>query len=164
MEKTRRPPPLSVGDRVAVQSMDGNNLKKWERIGTIVSTEDYDRYGIRLDGSRQLSIRNRKHLCQIPSSTPRRDVALAPHQPQPSREHTTPETLTVRKPVVELQTYPDPEEVTITTPRVNADPNPRVQPAAPIETHLEEPKQEQAEEQRQEVVQEPAPPRTPQTS
>ena len=138
---------MSVGDRVAVQNMHGKNPKKWERIGTIVSTEDYDRYGIRLDGSRQLSIRNRKHLRQIPSSTPQRDVAVAPHQPQPSREHTTPEIQTVRKPVVELQTSPDPKEVTITTPRVNADPNPGVQPVAPIEKQQEESKQEQAKEQ-----------------
>ena len=79
---------------------------------------------------------------------------MAPHQPQPSREHTTPETTTLRKPVVELQTYPDPAEVTITTPRVNTDPNPGVRPAATTETHPEEPEQEQAEEPR----------RTPQTS
>ena len=149
---------------MAVQNMHGNNPKKWERIGTIVSTEDYDRYGIRLDGSRQLSIRNRKHLRQIPSSTPRRDIALEPHQPQPSREHTTPETTTLKKPIVELQNYPDPAEVTNTDPRVNADPNPGVQPAAMTDTHPEEPEQEQTEEPRQEVVQEPAPPRTPQTS
>ena len=140
MEKTQQPPPLSVGDRVAVQNMHGKNPKKWERIGTIVSTEDYDRYGIRLDGSRQLSIRNRKHLRQIPGSTPRKDVAVAPHQTQPSREQTTPETLAVRKPVMELQTYP--EEVTITNPKETADPNPGIQPATPIETHPEQPKQE----------------------
>ena len=62
MEKTHRPPPLSVGDRVAVQNMHVNNPTKWERVDTIVLTEDYDKYGVRLDGLRQLSIRNRKHL------------------------------------------------------------------------------------------------------
>ena len=45
MEKTRRPPPLSAGDRVAEQSMHSNNPKKWERVGTVMSTEDYDKYG-----------------------------------------------------------------------------------------------------------------------
>ena len=63
---------------------------------------------------------------------------------------------------MELQTYP--EEVMITNPKETADPNPGIQPATPIETHPEEPKQEQAEEQRQAVVQELTPPRTPQTS
>merc|ERR1711994_525357 len=60
--------------------MHGNNPAKWERVGTVVSTEDYDKYGIRLDRSRQLSISNRKHLRQVPSTTPREDIAVIPPQ------------------------------------------------------------------------------------
>ena len=41
MEKTHRPPPLSVSDRVAVQNMHSNNPTKWEQKTMISMVEDW---------------------------------------------------------------------------------------------------------------------------
>ena len=110
MEKTRRPHLLSICDRVAVQNQHGNNPRKWERVGTVVSTEDYDRYGIRLDGSRQLSIRNWKHLRQVSDSTPRRDMVVMPPQPPTSHHQIQPETRPVEERHEVVQPSPDPDK------------------------------------------------------
>ena len=74
-----------------------------------MSTEDYDRCGIRLDRSRQLSIRNRKHLRQVPNSTPRRDVVVMLPQPPTSHHQIQPETRQVEGQHEVVQPSPDPD-------------------------------------------------------
>ena len=61
-EKTKSHKPLSVGDFVAVQNGAGNNPKRWDRRGIIVSTEDHNKYDVKQEGLRRLTFRNCKHL------------------------------------------------------------------------------------------------------
>ena len=68
-EKTRTPGPLAVDDTVAMQNMHGNMPQKWSRRGQVISNDGFDKFGIRLEGSRQLTYRNRKHLRKIPAAS-----------------------------------------------------------------------------------------------
>merc|ERR1712015_129343 len=61
-EHTKLPLELEIGDHVSIQNGQGNNPLRWEKRGVIVSIEGFDKYGIRVDGSRCLTFRNRKHL------------------------------------------------------------------------------------------------------
>ena len=61
-EKTKQLPDLDIGDRVAVQNQTGNNPKRWERRRIIVDKLLYDQYEVRLDGSRRITLCNRKFL------------------------------------------------------------------------------------------------------
>ena len=114
-----------------------------------MSTEDYDRYGMRLDGSRQLSMRNRKHLRQVPSSTPRRDVAMMPPQPPTSHHQIQPENRQVEKQRKESQPSPDLDRQEV----VQSEPKEK-------ETAAVQPNENQ---QQPPAVQEFTPPRTPTT-
>ena len=54
---------LKVGQSVLVQNQAGNHGKRWARTGTVVETGPGPRqYAVRMDGSRNVSIRNRKFL------------------------------------------------------------------------------------------------------
>ena len=54
---------LQVGQSVLVQNQSGNYGKRWARTGTVVETGPGPRqYAVRMDGSRNVSIRNRKFL------------------------------------------------------------------------------------------------------
>ena len=61
-EHTKELPALVVGDHVAIQNCHGNRPTKWEKRGTVVSVEGYDKYGIKVAGSGRLTYRNRRHL------------------------------------------------------------------------------------------------------
>ena len=61
-EHTKLPLELEIGDHVSIQNGQGNNTLRWEKKGVIVSIEGFDKYGIKVDGSRRLTFRNRKHL------------------------------------------------------------------------------------------------------
>ena len=54
--------PLALGDHVMVQNQVGNNPKRWEKRGVIVNVLPNRQYQVRLDGSRRLTLRNRKFL------------------------------------------------------------------------------------------------------
>ena len=55
--------PLQVGQSVLVQNQSGNHGKRWARTGTVVETGPGPRqYAVRMDGSRNVSLRNRKYL------------------------------------------------------------------------------------------------------
>ena len=52
-----------MGQSVLVQNQAGNHGKRWSRSGTVVETGPGPRqYAVRMDGSRNVSIRNRKFL------------------------------------------------------------------------------------------------------
>jgi len=54
---------LQVGQSVLVQNQSGNYGKRWARTGMVVETGPGPRqYAVRMDGSRNVSIRNRKFL------------------------------------------------------------------------------------------------------
>ena len=55
--------PLQVGQSVFVLNQAGNHGKRWSRSGTLVEIGPGQRqYAVRMDGSRNVSIRNRKFL------------------------------------------------------------------------------------------------------
>jgi hypothetical protein len=60
--QTRQPPPLTTGDDVMVQNMTGNHPSKWDKRGRIVKVLPFDQFEVMVDGSRRLTLRNRKHL------------------------------------------------------------------------------------------------------
>ena len=57
--------PLAVGDPVRVQNQHGPHPNKWDRTGVIMQVGEHDQYIVRMDGSRRLSLRNRKYLRKI---------------------------------------------------------------------------------------------------
>ena len=64
-ERTKRLPPLIVGDKVRIQNLQGNRPLKWDRTGEVVEVKQFDQYLVRVDGSRLPTLRNRKHLRRI---------------------------------------------------------------------------------------------------
>ena len=72
-----------------------------------MSTEDYDKYGVRLDGLRQLLIWNSKHLRQVPSTKPRSDVVVMPLQPAATQHQVQVENRPEVKPSEEPETNLD---------------------------------------------------------
>ena len=78
---SRKLPALKPGDRVRIQNQTGSNPTKWDRTGEMVQVGDHDQPVIRVDGSRQLTKRNRRFLrkfecyedvnmLQVPRMTP----------------------------------------------------------------------------------------------
>ena len=61
-EHTRDLKPLVVGDNVMVQNLLGNNPKRWDKRGVVLEVLPHRQYKIKMDGSRRISLRNRKHL------------------------------------------------------------------------------------------------------
>ena len=59
--------PLAIGTTVLIQSIS-NISKKWDKSGTVVEVLLNIQYHVRTDGSGQITLRNRRHLRQIPSS------------------------------------------------------------------------------------------------
>ena len=57
---------LSVGEKVFVQNQYGNKPKKWHNTGRVVQTLPYRRYMILMDGSRRVTMRNRRFLRRAP--------------------------------------------------------------------------------------------------
>ena len=58
----RRLLPLEVGNNVFIQNQTGNYPKRWNKRGVVISSEGYDQYLVRVDGSRHVTRRNRKFL------------------------------------------------------------------------------------------------------
>ena len=61
-EHTRELKPLQVGDHVYVQNLVGNNPLRWERTGIVIEIRPFKQYGVKLDGSGRITLRNRRHL------------------------------------------------------------------------------------------------------
>ena len=57
--------PLQVGDPVAVQNQTGNHPSRWDKTGFVVETLPHRQYRIRIDGSRRLTLRNRRFIRKI---------------------------------------------------------------------------------------------------
>ena len=61
-EHTHRLPPLSVGDHVRLQNQVGPFPRKWDKTGMVIEVRQFDQYVVRIDGSRRVTLRNRKFL------------------------------------------------------------------------------------------------------
>ena len=92
-EHTKRLPPLKVGDKVRIQNQVGNHPLKWDKTGSVIEVKQFDQYVIRVDGSRRVTLRNRKFLRRyIPALDPNpitRDL-LPIEAPKPSQPTHTP--------------------------------------------------------------------------
>jgi hypothetical protein len=56
---------LQVGDTVSVQNQHGNRPGRWNNTGVIVEVRPNRQYGVMLDGSRRITLRNRKFLRKL---------------------------------------------------------------------------------------------------
>ena len=54
--------PLKVGDAVRIQNQIGNHPKKWSSTGKVVEVRPHRQYKVMKDGSRRVTLRNRKFL------------------------------------------------------------------------------------------------------
>ena len=61
-EHTKRLPQLAVGDHVRLQNQVGPYPRKWDKTGVVIEVRQYDQYVVRVDGSRRVTLRNRKFL------------------------------------------------------------------------------------------------------
>ena len=61
-EHTKTLQTLHVGDTVRIQNQVGPSPNKWDRTGVVAEVLPYDQYGIRVDGSGRVTVRNRKFL------------------------------------------------------------------------------------------------------
>ena len=96
-EHTKDLPELNVGDTVIIQNQLGNNPRRWDRRGTIVQSLPNRQYYVKVDGSRRLTLRNRKFLRKISplltswlrqehSPRPRQLEPTDPQCPQPMQQ------------------------------------------------------------------------------
>ena len=72
--------PLQVGDIVRVQNQTGTYPKKWDKTGVVMQVGDYDKYIVRIDGSRRLTLRNRRFLRKLIAPDPTAYGVLPPKQ------------------------------------------------------------------------------------
>ena len=76
--------PLHVGDTVRLQNQTGNHPNKWDKTGIIMQVGDHDKYLIRVDGSRRLTLRNRSFLRKMcPSNATLSEAQQWPPVPSP---------------------------------------------------------------------------------
>ena len=57
--------PLEIGDIVLIQNVTGNHPNRWDTTGTVVEALDNRQYSVRMDGSRRIRLRNRRHLRKV---------------------------------------------------------------------------------------------------
>ncbi len=84
--------PLKKGDTVAVQNQTGNKPGKWSNTGEIMEVRPNRQYQVKMDGSRRVTLRNRKFLRRVPERPRRaqlgygdiRSVTPAPQSVPPS--------------------------------------------------------------------------------
>ena len=74
---TKEHPTLPVGTRVAVQNQTGRNKTKWDKTGVILENKPHKQVLVRMDGSRRMTLRNRRFIKQI----------IPPAVTRPSQHH-----------------------------------------------------------------------------
>ena len=62
---TKKQKVIPIGDSVAVQNQTGRFPKKWDKTGTVVENQEYDKVLVKLDGSGRLTTRNRRFVKKI---------------------------------------------------------------------------------------------------
>ena len=64
--------PLNVGDAVQIQNQSGNHPNKWYNTGIVSECLPHRQYHVIVDGSRRVTLRNRRFLKKILPVSPRR--------------------------------------------------------------------------------------------
>ena len=78
---------LEVGTAVAIQNQTGQNPTKWDKTGIIIENKPNSKVMIKVDGSRHVTMRNRRHV------RPMEPSLRTPTNPAPARKKTmTPST------------------------------------------------------------------------
>ena len=82
-ERTKRLPPLRVGDYVRIQNQIGPYPLKWDKTGRVIKVRQFDQYVVKVDGSGRVMLRNRKFLrkyspviLSLPTRTITMDIPL----------------------------------------------------------------------------------------
>ena len=84
-EHTKRLPPLVVGDHVRLQNQTGLHPLKWDKTGVVIEVRQFDQYVVRVDGSRRVTVRNRKFLRKYIPAISSPELGLPRNiMPQPS--------------------------------------------------------------------------------
>ena len=65
MKGKRKLPPLAIGDKVLVQNQIERAPNKWDKSGVIVECKPHAQLNVMMDGSRKVSLRNRKFVRKI---------------------------------------------------------------------------------------------------
>lgn len=93
-EHTKTLDHLPVGQAVSIQNQAGNLPKRWGNTGTVVEAKPFDQYVVMVDGSRHLTIRNRKFLRPINPYSRQREgnTTLVPATTPATHAATTPAT------------------------------------------------------------------------
>ena len=76
-QKTKNLDTLEVGTPVAIQNQTGNNPTKWDKTGVILENKPHSQVLIRVDGSRRVTLRNRKFVKELNPNL-RKEPAPAP--------------------------------------------------------------------------------------
>ena len=171
-EHTRNLPPLKVGDHVYVQNQHGQFPLKWDRRGVVVEVKQNHQYNVRLDGSRQTTLRNRKflrRLTPVSQKEPVRDeipIVASPGTPteevqQPRPPPTPPTEHPPLTPSPASRTYS--EVASIPPPAPHPTPPPQTQPTTTPSTPGRSPPSPSRVPQSP-VSTRPSPPRTQDTS
>jgi hypothetical protein len=64
-ERTRDLEDLEIGTAVAIQNQTGNNPNKWDKSGIILENKPHSQVLIRVDGSRRVTMRNRRFIRRL---------------------------------------------------------------------------------------------------
>ena len=80
-EHSKELPELHVHDCVAVQNQTGSHPKRWDKTGVIIETLPFRQFKVLMDGSRRVTLRNRRFLRKI--------HPVCSNPPLPTRYNTT---------------------------------------------------------------------------
>ena len=114
--------PLHIGDNVYIQDQSGNTPKKWNKSGTVLECLPHDSFLVKVDGSGNVTKRNRKFLRKFTPFNRSHEhmsqpggIPLLAVQPDPPRVDQGPQTQEIedRSP---YQAQPQPSSPTLTTP------------------------------------------------
>ena len=82
--------PLEIGDNVQLQNQSGNHPNKWFNTGVVSEVLPHRQYHVVVDGSRRITLRNRRFLKKISPVSRRVDPELDFNNVTPSNIHHTP--------------------------------------------------------------------------
>lgn len=100
--------PLDVGDAVSIQNQTGNRPGKWTNTGVVVQVHPHRQYSIMIDGSRRVTMRNRKFVRKLdPYSRKGISIGISRASPPIIERHTTPGSPILTSPAERQQTEPD---------------------------------------------------------
>merc|ERR1712105_367527 len=122
-QRTRDLDMLEVGTPVIIQNQTGNNPTKWDKSGVVLENKPHSQVLIRVDGSRRVTLRNRRFIKELNPSlarmthepvkkTPRKKrVPKATHTvPETPHEQPAPETQAGRTPACTAPEAPQPQD------------------------------------------------------